>query len=287
MCSDLSAFSYVSALAYTEHRLRQIRLRNTRISILHYRRGADLGSLHYPAPSISDEDSTGVDSRPAPACSAMNCQVAIWSKRMSKTRCDGAEPSARSMHEWHAGGERHIEPDDALQGFGRLGCVLTASSASASKIGAPIPLAQPPAAIALSRFMGDERRRARPKKTACATTQLGPPAGWKGDPLDFLAEHDKAKQNHPGAIALHRERSDPRPPARHRGIDSRRRAPGVNTAFGAASAHQLDQMRTRWPRLERIAEVLRLPRNVSVAEFHDAHRVRGHPVVSEHEFRDP
>src|SRR6476660_5201164 len=46
-------------------------------------------------------------------------------------------------------------------------------------------------------------------------------------------------------------------------------------------------MRARWPRLERIAEVLRLPHNVSVPEFHDAHRIRGRAVVGEHEFRDP
>src|ERR1700754_5330786 len=46
-------------------------------------------------------------------------------------------------------------------------------------------------------------------------------------------------------------------------------------------------MRARWPRLKRIAEVPRLPLDVSVPEFHDAHRVRGRAVVGEHEFCDP
>src|SRR5262245_18725255 len=61
----------------------------------------------------------------------------------------------------------------------------------------------------------------------------------------------------------------------------------VGTAHGINSVHQLDQMRARWARLERITEVLRLPYNLSVAEFHNAHRVRGRAIVGEHEFRDP
>src|SRR6516225_2817377 len=61
----------------------------------------------------------------------------------------------------------------------------------------------------------------------------------------------------------------------------------AGTVFGIDSAHQLHQMRARWPRLERIAEVLRFSYNVPVPEFHDAHRIRGRAVVGEHEFRDP
>jgi hypothetical protein len=53
-----------------------------------------------------------------------------------------------------------------------IALVLLQSSASASKIGAPIPLAQLPTAITLRRFMGDERRR---KKLHALQLNWGPP----------------------------------------------------------------------------------------------------------------
>ena len=52
-------------------------------------------------------------------------------------------------------------------------------------------------------------------------------------------------------------------------------------------SHPLNQMRARRPRLERIAEILRLARNLAVAKLHDAHRVRRRPVIGENEFGDP
>ena len=40
-------------------------------------------------------------------------------------------------------------------------------------------------------------------------------------------------------------------------------------------------------RLERVAEILRLARDLSIVEFHDAHGVRRRAVIAEHEFADP
>jgi hypothetical protein len=53
------------------------------------------------------------------------------------------------------------------------------------------------------------------------------------------------------------------------------------------SVIQVDQVRPRRPRLERIAEVLRLAGDLSVAEFHDADGVRRHAVIADHDFADP
>src|SRR5262249_31500171 len=52
-------------------------------------------------------------------------------------------------------------------------------------------------------------------------------------------------------------------------------------------AGALDKMRTRGCRVERIGEILRLAGYLSVAEFHDAHRIGWHAVITENEFRDP
>src|SRR3954447_6260193 len=43
----------------------------------------------------------------------------------------------------------------------------------------------------------------------------------------------------------------------------------------------------RGRRLEPVAEILRLVRHQTVAEFHDAHDVRRHPVIGQHEFAHP
>jgi hypothetical protein len=53
------------------------------------------------------------------------------------------------------------------------------------------------------------------------------------------------------------------------------------------SAHPLDPLGARGPRLEGIAEVLGLPGNLPVAELHDAHRVRRLAVIGQDEFADP
>src|SRR4051812_44351344 len=53
------------------------------------------------------------------------------------------------------------------------------------------------------------------------------------------------------------------------------------------SVTRLDQVRPGRPGLERIAKILRFVGDLSVAEFHDAHRVRRHAVITEHEFSDP
>src|SRR5690242_11646176 len=46
-------------------------------------------------------------------------------------------------------------------------------------------------------------------------------------------------------------------------------------------------MRARGPGLKRIAEILRFMRDLPVAEFHDADRVRRHAVIGQYEFGDP
>ena len=56
---------------------------------------------------------------------------------------------------------------------------------------------------------------------------------------------------------------------------------------GQVSAHLLDPLSARRPRLKRIAEVLGLVRHLPVSEFHDAHRVRRPCIVGEDEFSDP
>ena len=48
-----------------------------------------------------------------------------------------------------------------------------------------------------------------------------------------------------------------------------------------------NKMRTRGYRLEPIAEILRLSGDVPFAKFHDAHRVRGYPVIAKDEFNYP
>ncbi len=62
---------------------------------------------------------------------------------------------------------------------------------------------------------------------------------------------------------------------------------GARTETVERSVIQVDQVRPRRPGLERIAEVLRLAGNLTVDEFHDAHDVRWHAVIAEHEFGDP
>src|SRR4051812_4029062 len=46
-------------------------------------------------------------------------------------------------------------------------------------------------------------------------------------------------------------------------------------------------MRTRGCRVKPIGEILRFAGHQSVAEFHDAHRVRRYAVIGKHEFSDP
>src|SRR5436305_10456025 len=46
-------------------------------------------------------------------------------------------------------------------------------------------------------------------------------------------------------------------------------------------------MRTRGSRVEPIGEILRFVGHQSLAEFHDAHRVRWYAVIGKHEFSDP
>src|SRR5437868_4527898 len=53
------------------------------------------------------------------------------------------------------------------------------------------------------------------------------------------------------------------------------------------SAHPLDPLSARRPRLEGIAEVLGLTGNLPVSELHDTHRVRRRAVICQDEFSDP
>src|SRR5271165_4574109 len=53
------------------------------------------------------------------------------------------------------------------------------------------------------------------------------------------------------------------------------------------SAHPLDPLSARGPRLEGIAEVLGLTGNLAVSELHDTHRLRRRAVVCKDEFSDP
>src|SRR6202034_2088233 len=53
------------------------------------------------------------------------------------------------------------------------------------------------------------------------------------------------------------------------------------------SVHLFDPLSARWPRLERIAEVLRFADPLAGLEFHDADHVRRLSVVRHHEFADP
>src|ERR1700733_13833346 len=52
-------------------------------------------------------------------------------------------------------------------------------------------------------------------------------------------------------------------------------------------AHRLDPTRARGSRLERGGEILRLPRDLTVREFHDAHGVKWSCVVGHDELGDP
>src|SRR4051795_11832389 len=61
----------------------------------------------------------------------------------------------------------------------------------------------------------------------------------------------------------------------------------VSSCNRAVLPHRLDKMRPRGRRLEPVAEILRLVRHQAVAEFHDAHDVRRHPVIGQHEFAHP
>src|SRR6516225_10934004 len=51
--------------------------------------------------------------------------------------------------------------------------------------------------------------------------------------------------------------------------------------------HSLDPLGTRWSRLKRVTEILGLTDNLFIAKFHDTHRIRWLPIVSEDEFGHP
>jgi hypothetical protein len=51
--------------------------------------------------------------------------------------------------------------------------------------------------------------------------------------------------------------------------------------------HSLDPLGTRWPRFKRVTEILGLTENVFILKFHDTHRIRWLPIVSEDEFGYP
>ena len=53
------------------------------------------------------------------------------------------------------------------------------------------------------------------------------------------------------------------------------------------SVHAFDPLSARWPRLERLAKILRLADYLPTLEFHDAHHVKRLPVIGEDEFADP
>src|SRR5262249_45275130 len=53
------------------------------------------------------------------------------------------------------------------------------------------------------------------------------------------------------------------------------------------SVIRLHQVRPGWPGLERIAEILSLAGDLSVAEFHDAYGVGRDAVIAQHELGDP
>src|ERR1700757_4369211 len=53
------------------------------------------------------------------------------------------------------------------------------------------------------------------------------------------------------------------------------------------SFHSFDPLSPRRPRLERVAEVLRLADHLPALEFHDADRVERLPVIRQDEFADP
>jgi hypothetical protein len=54
-----------------------------------------------------------------------------------------------------------------------------------------------------------------------------------------------------------------------------------------ARLHSLDPLSAGWSGRKRVAEILGLAHNLFAAEFHDAHRVRWLPIVSEDEFGHP
>ena len=51
--------------------------------------------------------------------------------------------------------------------------------------------------------------------------------------------------------------------------------------------HSLDPLGTRWSRLKRVTEILGFTDNLFILKFHDAHRIRWLPIVSEDEFGHP
>jgi hypothetical protein len=51
--------------------------------------------------------------------------------------------------------------------------------------------------------------------------------------------------------------------------------------------HPLDPLGTRRSRLKRVTEILGLTNNLFILKFHDTHRIRWLPVVSEDEFGHP
>src|SRR5215831_9976094 len=51
--------------------------------------------------------------------------------------------------------------------------------------------------------------------------------------------------------------------------------------------HSLDPLGTRWSRLKRVTEILGLADNLFILKFHDTHRIRWLPIVSEDEFGHP
>src|ERR1700690_3900293 len=81
-------------------------------------------------------------------------------------------------------------------------------------------------------------------------------------------------------------------PARRRDHETSATILGAKAAHGHGvasehSAHPLDPLRARGPRLKGIAEVLGLTGNLAVFELHDTHRVSRRAVIGEDEFGDP
>ena len=52
-------------------------------------------------------------------------------------------------------------------------------------------------------------------------------------------------------------------------------------------ARSFNEVRTRGRRVEPIGEILRFVGHQSLAEFHNAHRVRWYAVIGKYEFSDP
>jgi hypothetical protein len=66
--------------------------------------------------------------------------------------------------------------------------------------------------------------------------------------------------------------------------------PSYLLSFGSTwtgHLHSLDPLGTRWSRLKRVTEILGLTDNLFIPKFHDTHRIRWLPIVSEDEFGHP